>query len=517
MKARYIVLAVVVVALVAGSAWLVLARTRHASEPAPAPPSAPQIVGTWTLPAIRLAGFQQSLFPGATYSPVPVPPDAAAPDRLVELGGVGSDLFHVPGAPTDEFWMITDRGPNGETASDFPTYPEVKTFVAPWFTPTILHVRTSGEQIEILEAIPLVGKSGKPVGGLPNLGVKSPPDPESTYDDPPLAYSGRPTPAIRYSPSSLDTEALVRTAGGEFWVADEYSPSIARISADGHVLERIVPNGLPLTADYAVTGNPAVGGGKTVSPSTAVPAIYQLRKKNRGFEALALSPSGRYLFVGLQSPLQNPDSEAGDASLNTRILRYDLGSREFTAEYVYRFQPATEYEDGAEAGDLKLSAMAALDDDTLLVEERTDAVAKVYLTDLSGATSILGTWDSWGGSTQPAFLGGVSVPQASSGTTGDLSLEQQSADDITANGIVPAVKTRLVFESDESSGLPKLEGVAVLSDVLLAVSTDNDFGVQAGGEGVAYDKATGNMILSGVPSQILQIELDQPLPTMNAK
>ena len=509
MRFRYIVLAAGVTALVIGSVWVALAH----KTPAPGP----QIVKTSTLPAIRLADFQESLFPGITYSAVPVPPNDAAPDRLVELGGIGSDLYHVPGASADEFWMITDRGPNGETASDFPTYPEVKTFVAPWFTPTILHVRTSGGQIEILEAIPLVGKSGRPIGGLPNLGVASPTDPESSYDDPPLAYNGRPTPAIRYTPSSLDTEAVVRTADGELWVADEYSPSIAHISADGQVLERIVPNGLPLTPRYPVTGNPAVDGGKTVSPSTAVPAIYQLRKKNRGFEALALSPSGRYLFVGLQSPLQNPDSEAGDASLNTRILRYDLGSREFTAEYVYRFQPAAEYEDGAEAGDLKVSAMAALDDDTVLVEERTDAVAKVYLTDLSGATSILGTWDSWGGTEQPAFLGGVTVPQASSGTTGDLSIEQQSADDLAANGIVPAVKTRLVTESDESSGLPKIEGVAVLSDSLIAVSTDNDFGVQAGGEGVAYDKDTGNMILSGVPSQILRIELDQPLPKMDAK
>ena len=514
MKPWYIVLAVVVAALVAGTAWLVLARTKDAAAPAA---TAPRIVGTWTLPAIRLAGFQESLFPGASYSPIPVPPNGAAADRLVELGGIGSDLYHVPGASPDEFWMITDRGPNGETAEDFPAYPETKTFVAPWFTPTILHVRTSGKEIEILGAIPLVGTDGKPVGGLPNLGVTSPTDPESSYDDPPLAYNGRPTPAIRYSPAGLDTEAVVRTAAGGFWIADEYSPSIVHISADGRVLERIVPNGLPLTAGYAVTGNPVVDDGKTASPSTAVPAIYQLRKKNRGFEALALSPSGRYLFVGLQSPLQNPDGDAGDASLNTRILRYDLDGRAFTAEYVFRFQPAAEYEEGAESGDLKLSAMAALDDDTLLVEERTDAVAKVYLTELSGATSILGTWDSWGGAKQPAFLGDVTVPRASSATSGDLSLEQQSAGELAGNGIVPAVKERLVFESDESSGLPKIEGVAVLSETLIALSTDNDFGVQAGGEGVAYDKATGNMLLTGVPSQILQIELGRALPKMALK
>jgi len=87
--------------------------------------------------------------------------------------------------------------------------------------------------------------------------------------------------------------------------------------------------------------------------------------------------------------------------------------------------------------------------------------------------------------------------------------------DLSANGIAPGLKTRLVAEIDARSGLPeKIEGMAVLNPSQIAVANDNDFNVQAGGLNEAFD-AEGNMILRStpVPSQILRIKLDRSLPT----
>jgi hypothetical protein len=490
---------------VIASGFLIGSATQAMAGEVPAPP--PKIVKISTLPTIGLTGFQEALFPGAQYAPIPVPPNDSEPDRLVDLGGIGSDLFRAPGTSTNEFYQITDRGPNGEADVMGTTR---RTFPVPWFTPTILQVRASGPEMRILDAIPIVGgpNCDMPVGGLPNLNVNSPAD-GAPYDDPPYAYDAvRP---LHYMQSGLDTEGLVRTANGEFWFAEEYSPSIGRLDANGCVIERIVPNGLPLTA----AGYPVVGDDPATESGRAIPAIYQLRKRNRGFEALALTPSGRYLYVGLQSPLLNPTTSAGNAAYNTRILRYDLQRQSFDAEYVYRFQPETDFELDTRPRDLKLSAIVALDDDTLLVLERTDIVAKIFLVELAGATDILGSWDCVGNQAK-IFLGSVAVPVCSSLSTGTKSIEQMlTLGDLTSNDITPAAKTRLVAEIDARSGLPeKIEGVAVLNPSHIAIANDNDFNVKGGGANVAFDPVSGNMILRDppVPSQIIRIKLDQPLP-----
>src|SRR5262245_4174104 len=47
-------------------------------------------------------------------------------DHGVDLGGIGSDLWHGAGDGPGTYWMITDRGPNGE---------DPRTFPVPEFTP----------------------------------------------------------------------------------------------------------------------------------------------------------------------------------------------------------------------------------------------------------------------------------------------------------------------------------------------------------------------------------------------
>jgi hypothetical protein len=202
----------------------------------------------------------------------------------------------------------------------------------------------------------------------------------------------------------------------------------------------------------------------------------------------------------------------------TRILRYNLESGMFDAEYAYRFDdPSTFPLDSnldlpGRARDLKLSALVALDDDTLLALERTDFLAKVYLVETSGATNILGTWDCAGAA--KSFLGGVSVPVCA-GATGASSLEQLSAAGLASNLIAVIAKTRLVTAIDARAGLPeKIEGLAVLNEDQIAVANDNDFNVLAGGSGVAFDAGSGNMILRspGAANHVIRIKLPEPLP-----
>lgn len=408
-----------------------------------------KIIATYTLPDTPIKQFQNALLPGSV-----------ANDRKVLLGSVGSDLWHGPKDPRDEFWMITDRGPNGQIAVDGKNR---RTFWVPEFDPTIVRVKTEGKAIKILEAIPIVGQSGKPVTGLPNL---------KDVDEAPYNYSAQ--ELLPLNPNGLDTEGLVRTTAGDFWIGEEYSPSILHVDRTGKVIKRYIPEGLPLEGtDYPV--------------AKVLPVIYGKRKINRGFEGIALSGDEKTLYLVLQSPLLNPDRKTGEGSRNSRVLVFDIPSEKVTAEYVYRFDVSKEFDPNPKntPDEMKLSGVIAMNPTTLLVLERTDLVAKLYSVDLSQATNILGSkWND--AKTAPTL--------------------EALADPATA-GVRVLPKT-LVLDLSSIKGMPeKIEGIALLDQNTLAVSNDNDFD----SEESKYD-AEGNNIGKGKISQILMISLAKPLP-----
>ena len=138
------------------------------------------------------------------------------------------------------------------------------TFPIEGWTPWLIKVRTEGTSVEILQKVPLTLPSGAPATGLPN----------NNRDEPVLQCDG--VTASPYNPNGLDTEDLVRTLDGNFWLVDEHSPSIVKVSPGGQVSKRFLPAGLALPGtEYTVANN--------------LPQIYGAkRKQNRGFEGITL-------------------------------------------------------------------------------------------------------------------------------------------------------------------------------------------------------------------------------------
>ena len=383
---------------------------------------------------------------------------SVATDHGIRLGSIGSGLFRARSDTPHEFYMVSDRGPNGQPDGK-------RTFPVPDFDPAIVKVRLKGERIEILDRIGLKTQSGAPVTGLPNFSAVDSPlsSTAPVPDEIPYNFDGS-APLGIYNQNGLDTEDIVRTATGDFWIVDEYRPSLVRVAPDGTVLARYVPAGL--LHEFTNVGYPVFD---------TLPASHAYRRQNRGYEGLALSPDEQHLFVALQSPLQlPPNPNVGRDSRNTRILRLDLHGH-VTGEYVYRFDPAN----GARARDMKISGLSALNDRQVLVLERTDFVAKVYLIDVSAATD-LGSWSS---------------PSA------DLNyVESLNADGaLQSNGITPLAK-RLVIDLDSVDGMPdKVESVAVVNPSVLAVANDNDFGLT---DNPAWDSSGRLTSDTGVQSKI---------------
>ncbi|MCX5365480.1 esterase-like activity of phytase family protein [Streptomyces sp. NBC_00124] len=428
--------------LAAGVPFAVVAALVAASPAEGASSGEPHVIRTATLGDIPLGAFSNALLPGTVGD-----------DRGVDLGGIGSDIY--PAGRKGEFWTVTDRGPNGQIKVDGT---KRRTFPVPGFDPAIVRIKVSGDTVKVLDAIPITTSSGKPVTGLPN---------QEGRDEAPYTYDAR-TP-LSYTPSGLDTEGIVRAADGSFWLVDEYGPSLVHVSARGKVLTRYVPEGLNLTG----AGYPVV---------EALPAVLLHRKVNRGFEGLAQLPGGD-LVLAVQSPLSLPDTDAGEASRTTRLLRFSPRKKAVTAEYAYRFDPVDVVDPSEDdTSELKISSVVAVGGDRLLVEERTDKAARLQLVHLDRAANILGgRYDD---------------------DTTSPSLEQ--LDDPAASG-VPVLAKRLVVGLGTVDGVPgKIEGVARVDRDTLALINDNDFGMT---DGTGAFDAQGRLVDSGVETTVTYVRL----------
>lgn len=288
------------------------------------------------LPDVDLADFQNRMLPGSI-------PD----DRGLTLGSIGSGLF---GVGEDEYWTITDRGPNGEP-SDF-----VRSFPVPGFNPALVKVRMRGDSVEIVKALPLMTAQGDPVTGLP---------PFVRPGDPRPAMTDGSTPADLLNPNGIDPEGVVATAKG-FWIVDEYGPSILSVSLTGEVLTRYVPAGAEPQFE-----------GSDIRIVGSLPADLAGRAANRGFEDVALLADGKSLVVGLQSPLAGQTD-----TLVTKLGVFDIESKKMARMYDYVFDaPRTFWKEPGERAKpkhLKISALLALDRDRVLVQERTDMESRFY-------------------------------------------------------------------------------------------------------------------------------------------
>jgi Esterase-like activity of phytase len=334
--------------------------------------------------------------------------------------------------------------------------PANKVFATPAFTPTIVKItlsRGAGPGC----ALNVIASNKLPIGDKDGMGVTGLPISPAYNTEAAISIDQG---ALADNDNGMDTEALVRLADGTFWIAEEYGPSLAHISAAGRVIERVTPSGVkpagavPFAPNYPVTDG--------------LPGILVKRKQNRGFESLALSPDGKFLYTALQSPMRNPDKTAGDKSLVIRIHKISLTAGgtfdKVEGEWLYLLDTEATFvlsdKVAVKRTDLKLSEMVALGVDDLLIQERTDFVTKIYRAMLGSSTKLDATkWDD-----------AATLP----------TLEQFSATDVAFTG-VKAVSKNLVFDGVVRAGnqsvpmLPnKIEGIFVMGNLLVFVN-DNDF------------------------------------------
>jgi hypothetical protein len=89
----------------------------------------------------------------------------------------------------------------------------------------------------------------------------------------------------------IDPESLQRAANGDLWVGDEFGPWILHFDATGKLLDPPYP--IP---GLKSPNNPTLQGQPATQPNS------------RGFEAMAISPDGQYLYAALEgATIADPD------------------------------------------------------------------------------------------------------------------------------------------------------------------------------------------------------------------
>lgn len=344
-------------------------------------------------------------------------------------GGFGSGAAAHP-TRKGEFYVITDRGPNTD-------YLNGKKFLAPSFTPTIMHFKINAAgNIEVIRYIKLKNPSGQPITGLPN-----PAGMGSTGE---VAYDANGT-VLGTDNYGMDSESIVAAADGTFWVSDEYGPHIVHYTAEGVELERISPIGVN-------TG------------TRKLPAVLAKRRANRGMEGLCITPDGKTLVGTIQSMMYVPSKSLATNKTLTRIVTFDIATGQ-TKQFLYQ-------QDGG-ASD-SVCDITALSNTEFLVIERDGnfgsqgGIKKVYRINLSGASDVNGS--------DLSAVDGMKI--------NGKALEQCTWSEISAAGI-QAVSKSLAVDLVSALGYEhdKFEGIVYLGNNRLAVFNDDDFGIVDDGNG----------------------------------
>jgi hypothetical protein len=282
---------------------------------------------------------------------------------------------------------------------------------------------------------------------------------------------------------SHDPEGFAVAPNGNYYVSDEYGPSVYEFS----------PNGAFIRA-FATPSNLIPQAGSDVNYVDGRPTITSGRQDNRGFEGVTLSPDGSKLYALLQDPLVNEgNSNEGRRSRNLRLVEFDTATGASTAQYIYQVEdrsdindriPGTEDDFSAtqQGRNIGISAIVALNDKEFLVLERDNrgvgvddptgenpvGSKRVFKIDLTGATDV----------SSISLASSNNLPPGVQPVSKSLFLDIANA--LTNSGLI----------------IPeKFEGLAIgpkLADGSYAVllGTDNDFSVTQSGSGTQFDVCT---------------------------
>jgi hypothetical protein len=140
------------------------------------------------------------------------------------------------------------------------------------------------------------------------------------------------TPKRYLTGSDFDIESI-QPIGDALWFGDEFGPFLIKTDRSGKVLQVVetkVDGKLVRSPDHPAITTPGAPG----------PVKFEVRR-SKGFEGMAASPDGKFLYALLEGPLvtEAGELEAKDGKRYLRILEFDTAKSEYTGKsYKYALE-----------------------------------------------------------------------------------------------------------------------------------------------------------------------------------
>jgi hypothetical protein len=341
--------------------------------------------------------------------------------RLAPRAGRGCGCEHTAARSGFSLMGLSDRGPNG----DAPDYLDAagvkhasKAYLVPSFTPELVTIDVSPRRgARVTSRVELRTRRTKAVGVPPS----------SLTTEVGLSDS---LGALPSSAAGMDPEGIDFDAAGDAWVCEEYGPSLMKVRPrSGEIVSRLVPG-------------------------SGLPTLLASRQVNRGFEGVAVSPSGK-VYGMVQSTLDIDGKTKGSAQF-IRLVEYDPRTGE-TRMFAYPHDvPAYK-----KSGDAKMGDLVALDNTHFLtIEQGKDKDGNlrnlVYEFDIAPASD----------------LSGVTL---TSGANAGKELEYGTLAEVSAD-VRFATKSLLLDLRAYGWTAEKAEGLTLVDERTLVVANDQDFG-----------------------------------------
>ncbi len=129
--------------------------------------------------------------------------------------------------------------------------------------------------------------------------------------------------------SDFDLESF-QPIGDKFWIAEEFGPYLIRADRNGKVeavFETMIDGKIARSPDHQSVTTPAVPTGA---------AAFNVRR-SKGFEGMAASPDGRFLYAMLEGPVWDADKKdwekTADGKEYLRVLEFDVAGEKWTGRH----------------------------------------------------------------------------------------------------------------------------------------------------------------------------------------
>lgn len=207
----------------------------------------------------------------------------------IKLGGF-SDLYFKDGY----LYAITDRGPNSDDfIKDGKTF---RNFLCENYTTYLVKFKLENNEARIVETLPIKELSGIPIA--------------SEKDSTPLDKNGK---SLSFNINGADIESFIIDKDGNYWLGDEYYPSIIKLDKNLKVIKRFAPKNSEIK-------NPKI--------TYILPEKFNKVRKNLGFESMAYD-GNENIFVFTQAGLQDES--------NISIIKFNIKMETVEEVFEYNF------------------------------------------------------------------------------------------------------------------------------------------------------------------------------------